>query len=349
MSVYRESRREETPIPSAPRRGSTPLAFLTMVVAGALLSVQARANGALTDQLSSAPLAGAVSFAVGTAAIAVVAAMSMHRTSRAVRRLAATPRVRGTVVASGAAGAFLIVVSASAATRIGVSLLTICLVAGMTTAALIFDRIGLAPGGRRAVTGPRLVGGALALSAIVVVGAGDTSGHVQFVIIAVVCLAGAAAAFQTAINGGLIDAIGSAVVVTLGVFASGLVLLACVVGGTLVFGSTHQIDWPSDPWPYTGGLYGVLFVIAAAITVARLGVLRSTIATLVGQISAAIIIDSVAPQGSDGVQPTTFVGLALIFVAAVIASRASPPVGTADLADAPDPSTRLEYDAASDA
>jgi transporter family-2 protein len=242
------------------------------------------------------------------------------------------------VVASAGAGALLIVVTAGAAPRIGVSLLTICLVAGMTAGALAFDRLGLAPGGRRPITPPRLAGALLALLAVVVIGVPGAGGDFQAAVFATVCGAGAAAAFQTAVNGRIRDAMESATVATFVVFVTALTILLAVLGVSSVVGEGRALDWPSESLPYTGGAFGALFVLAAAITVARLGVLRSTIATLLGQISAAIMLDTVAPVDAATIGPATVAGLALIFAAAVIAnlhsaSRAEPelpvPAGTA--------------------
>ena len=314
MSVYWRSQRRAGL--STAHTGLAP-AFAAMVGGGALLSLQARANGELTDRLGSALVAGAVSFAVGAVLLAALVALRPGM-RRALGRVRATP---GAIAASGAAGAVLIVVTASAAPRIGVSLLTICLVAGMTAGALVFDRLGLAPGGRRPVTTPRLAGALLALTAVIVIGIPNArGGDFQAAVFATVCGAGAAAAFQTAINGRIRDTLDSAAVATLAVFATALGMLLAMLAASALLGDVHALDWPGEPWPYAGGLFGALFVLAAAVTVARLGVLRSTIATLVGQIGTAVVLDTVTPVDAAPVGPATLAGLGLIFAAAVIAN-----------------------------
>jgi transporter family-2 protein len=287
------------------------------VAIGAMLAAQTRINGALGKH-TGAIVAAVVSFAVGLALLTVSVAVS-SRARAGFARLRRTP-VRRWWYFGGVAGAAVVASSAAAAPEVGVSLVTVLVVAGMTAGGLAVDAAGLGPSGRVPANRMRVAGTLLAIVAVSI-GAIGQHGTFRPGLLALVGVAGVAGAGQQAANGQLRAASGDARVAAFINFAVGLLallLLAVVVGLT---GHLPAIHWPGDPWLYVGGLLGVVFIGVSAALVARLGVLRLTLGTVSGQVVGALVIDAIAPSPGLTLTAATVVGAALTLVAVAVTVR----------------------------
>lgn len=112
-----------------------------------------------------------------------------------------------------------------------------------------------------------------------------------------VCLAaGAGLAVQAPVNA------------TLARHAGGLTMAACLsflVGFLVLLALTAlRGDWPppatlaSAPWwAWTGGLFGIVFLLATSWSVGQVGVLTTLAAAILGQLLAAIIVDRIGAFG----------------------------------------------------
>ena len=127
-------------------------------------------------------------------------------------------------------------------------------------------------------------------------------------------VAGAAVSFQSPINAVLARSTGileSALVS----FSVGWVVLAAVV---VAFGSgSLRAATSVAPWQLIGGSLGALYVASIVVAAPRIGATGVQVASLVGQLAAALIIDQLGwfgiPQRSaDGQR---LAGVALMFVA----------------------------------
>jgi transporter family-2 protein len=296
----------------------TTLALAAAVFCGALVALQARVNGELATHLHDSLLAAVVSFGSGLVVIAVIV-VARRSARQAWRRLRDVPWWSRL---GGIGGATLVAAGAYAAPRIGVALLTVAIVAGQTTGGLFVDRAGLGPGGRHAITAPRLGGALLCVVAVVLSVAGKGRGDAHVLLLLVVVVAGLLISVQQALNGRVRAQTGDAGVTTLLNF---LVGSAALVLAYAVFSSHPAAHWPGPDewWLYVGGSLGVIFIAVAAVTVRLLGVLRLGLATVAGQLVGAIVLDLVAPAQGQGVAPATVVGALLTFVAVGISGRAS--------------------------
>ena len=285
--------------------------LLATVLAGALLSVQARINGALAGELGSAVLTALVSFAVGTVALAVL----VLGTGR--RRCARAPRDAGDRrwwwFTGGLGGALLVATSAVAVPRIGVALLGVGVVAGQTAGSLAVDEVGLSPRGRQPVTVARVAGVVLAVAALALGATGDRA-DLRLGLLALIALAGAGVAAQQAANGHLQRLTGEPLVAALISFTVGTLALAAVAAAISASGRIGEVDWPSGVGLYLGGLCGATYITLAAAAVARLGVLRLTLASVAGQLLGAVLLDLTRPAAA-GPRPATVAACLLTFVA----------------------------------
>jgi transporter family-2 protein len=287
------------------------------VVIGAMLAAQTRINGQLGKH-TGAIVAAVVSFAVGLTVLAIAVAASSHA-RHGFARLRRAP-VRKWWYLGGVAGAAVVGSSAAAAPEVGVSLVTVLVVAGMTAGGLVVDAAGLGPSGRVPANPTRIFGTLLAIAAVSV-GAIGQHGSFRPGLLALVGLSGVAGAGQQAANGQLRAAAGDVRVAAFINFAVGLlslVLLAVIVG---LAGHLPAIHWPTQAWLYVGGLLGVVFIGVSAGLVARLGVLRLTLGTVSGQVIGALVIDAIAPTSGLKLTVATVVGALLTLVAVAITVR----------------------------
>ena len=80
--------------------------------------------------------------------------------------------------------------------------------------------------------------------------------------------AGAAVAFQSAFNGRITATTGDPIAATSVNVAVGTAALAVIVGCLAVTGNLDPLEWPSEPWLYTGGAFGVTIVLSLAVATA---------------------------------------------------------------------------------
>jgi transporter family-2 protein len=303
-------------------RAQTSADLVLMVLAGGLLAGQARINGSLDHRLggssADAVLTAFVSFAFGTVVL-LCALLITRRGSRGSLR-SPTARIRWWFCIGGLGGAALVSASAAAAPVMGVALLSVCTVAGQTTGSLAVDEAGFAPSGRQPVTGGRMAGALLAIIAMVIGAAGQRHGTAAPGLYLALGGAGVLVAGQQAVNGRLSQATGSPTLAAAVSFAGGTIALGLSAAVLALTSAYAGLEWPSAPWLYVGGLGGAIYIALGAATVARLGVLRLTLASVAGQLAGSMLLDVVAPAG-EGLSATTVLSVCLTFGAVALVGR----------------------------
>lgn len=287
---------------------------VTVVAAGGLIGLQGRINGELGARLHAPVLAAFVSFAVGTVALAMAVAW---RQRDPLRRLRTTP-TRWWWWLGGLAGAAVVAGTAEGVPQVGVALVSVCIVAGTAVGALAVDEAGLGPAGRQPLTAVRLLGAALAVGAVAIGAVGAGHAATRPALFAALFAAGAASAVQQAANGRMRQATASTAVASLVSFAGGTAALAAYTGASGRFGTS---GWPPQWWLYVGGLLGAVYIALAAASVHRLGVLRLSLATVAGQLLAAVVLDLAWPAPGTSLHGTTVVGAVLTVGAVAVTGR----------------------------
>lgn len=307
--------------PAGPRSRRTTVALSAAVAAGALVALQQRVNGELKTELGDAVLTALISF--GTGLVVLLALVAARPASR--RAFAVVRRVPPWMLLGGLGGASVVAVGAAATPVIGVALLTVGLVAGQTSGALVVDRVGLGPGGVRAVTSPRVAGAVLCLVAVAISVTGETARAASPVLLVLVVVTGFLISVQQALNGRVRRATGDAAVATLVNFVVGTTALAAALLLTSLVAGLDVGTWPGpDRWYlYTGGPMGATFIAVAALVVHRLGVLRLGLAVIAGQLVGALVLDLTLPVTGDPVGALTVLGVALTLVAVAVSGRAA--------------------------
>lgn len=290
--------------------------MLVAVAVGAGISVQLFLNGRLGQSLGSFELAAAANTTTALLALIVVAALSGTR-ERAVTQLRVQPMHRRWHWFIGITGAYMVLLAAFAAPRLGVALLIVALVAGQTAGGLAVDHFGASPAGRQPVTLPRIVGAALALIAVAI-GALGAPVDPQPLLLGLVVLAGAISALQQAVLGHLARSTGEPVAAGVINFVVGALVL--VVIALALTGGIAPNGWSSaPPVQWLGGLIAAVMTVIIARLVPRIGVLRLMLALVAGQTIGALVLDLVVP-GTGGVTAATLFGVLLTLAAVAIGS-----------------------------
>lgn len=287
--------------------------------AGVLVAVQSRVNGGLSQELGNGYVAAAVSFGSGLVIMCIVLACS--RAGRAgfaaVRQEVAHHRLPWWALCGGAAGAFFVLNQGLVAPSLGLALFTVGIVAGQVLGGLVFDLIGLGPGGRIAPTLQRVIGTVLAILAVGVAVVAEMAGGHAVWLVAVPVVIGAGMAWQSSVNGLVRSAAQSAVTATFINFAVGAtILIVAALVSVAVQG--FPTGWPTNPGMYIGGFVGTIFIALAAILVRSAGVLLLSMSNVAGQLIAAVVFEIALPLA--GVSAGQLVGAAVALLAVVVAA-----------------------------
>lgn len=297
-------------------------------LAGMLVATQSRINGGLSLQLGNPYVTAAVSFGIGMLVILVVLLLNSRarRGISMVRLELARRRLPLWALTGGACGAFFVLTQGLVATSLGLALFTVGIVAGQVLGGLIFDRAGVGPGGKVALSSQRMIGTALAILAValsVIADLIDAESGTHLLLMLVPVLAGVGVAFQSAVNGLVRSAAQHALTATFFNFLVGTVVL--VIAAAVSIGiSGWPEHWPSDPWYYTGGAVGVVFIAIASVLVRTAGVLLLSMSNVAGQLLASVAFEAVAPFAgglSAGLLAGVAVALVAVFIAAIPVRR----------------------------
>ena len=139
---------------------------------------------------------------------------------------------------------------------------------------------------------------------------------------AMIILVGAALAFQAPVNAALARSLGDPVWAAAMQFGIGFALLlslAMMRGQGPSIGQVKTIPW----WALTGGLLGAVWVLAAIWSVPRLGLVTMFAAMILGQMIAALLIDSGGVFGLDvrDISLTRVAAIALVACGVVLSYR----------------------------
>lgn len=294
------------------------------VLVGILAAVQARINGELAVRIGDGFVAAAVSFTSGLVILLILSAVlrsgrqGAHALATGIRRHA----IPWWMLMAGAAGALNVVTQSLTVGVLGVSLFTVGIVAGQVMCGLLLDRIGFGPRGMIAITGRRLIGGALALGAVLVSLGGTVHTDLPIWLVLMPFAAGVGIAWQQATNGRLSQRVAAPLTATLVNFLVGttILVIAAVVHATVV---GTPLSFPPELWLYFGGAIGVIYIVMSAFLMGFTGVLVFGLAVVFGQLVTSVALDMVwAPAAGQSIAvQVMMVVLSLAAVAIVSAPR----------------------------
>jgi bacterial/archaeal transporter family-2 protein len=299
------------------------LLFGTLTVfAGALSSVQSRANGQLSVDIHNSIGAAVISNIVGwTLLWFLIIGRRRERTGFRTLFLSIKHReLKWWELLGGAGGGYFLAVQSFAVPQIGVGIFTICGVAGQTASSLLVDKIGLSMGGRQLVTWPRVTAAGLTLLAVAISVYPDL-GKVNFKVVTVVLafLVGVVGSFQYALNSRVNHVSQRPLVTTWLNFTVGLTFLLVALAVNLArHGSIGTL--PTNLWVYIGGPIGLIFIAVASNVVRHLGVLNFILFSVTGQLIGALLLDWLLPAHKGALSGYLIFGTAMT-LGSIVLSR----------------------------
>ena len=290
-------------------------------LSGAMIALQARANGELSHRLDNGLQAALVSFSSGLLIILIITPFSPH-IKEGIRNLrGAISRheiARGKLFA-GALGGSFVAIQTQIVPLIGVAIYSVASIAGQTAMSLVVDRIGLTGGGKKLISPRRVIAAVLTVVAVLVsVWDRIDAKNLSMIAVTAGCIAGAVVGVQRALNGQINEYSHQSFTTSLLNFITGTTFLVILILAGVALGKNHLSPLPAGPWwIYTGGVIGVIYIAFTSTIVQHLGVLTFTLFSVGGQLAGSLIIDLVSPTDGVSVSAYLVTGLAMTYIGVI--------------------------------
>jgi transporter family-2 protein len=294
---------------------------LLAALSGLMIALQARANGELSQRLNNGLEAALVSFGSGLIIIAVIAVFNpaIKEGIKNLRVAVANKEIAQWKLLAGALGGGFVAIQTHIVPLIGVAIYSVASIAGQTAISLVVDRIGMTGGGKKLISGRRVVAAVLTVLAVFV-SVFDRIDAKNLSLFAVVlgCIAGAVVGVQRALNGQINEHSHQSFTTSLLNFITGTSLLVILILGGVLIGKIELVPLPAGPWwIYTGGVIGVIYIAFTSTIVQHLGVLTFTLFSVGGQLVGSLVIDLISPTNGVNVSAYLVTGIVMTYLGVI--------------------------------
>jgi transporter family-2 protein len=294
---------------------------LLAALSGAMIALQARANGELSHRLDNGLQAALVSFGSGLMIILIITPFSSHIKDgiKNLRSAVANKEIARWKLFAGALGGSFVAIQTQIVPLIGVAIYSVASIAGQTAMSLIVDRIGLTGGGKKLITPRRVIAAVLTVVAVLVsVWDRIDANNLSMLAVTAGCIAGAVVGVQRALNGQINEHSHQSFTTSLLNFITGTTFLVILILIGVALGKNELSPLPAGPWwIYTGGVIGVIYIAFTSTIVQHLGVLTFTLFSVGGQLAGSLIIDLVSPTDGVSVSAYLITGLAMTYIGVI--------------------------------
>ena len=290
-------------------------------LSGAMIALQARANGELSHRLDNGLQAALVSFSSGLLIILLITPFSPHIKEgiRNLRGAISRKEIARWKLFAGALGGSFVAIQTQIVPLIGVAIYSVASIAGQTAMSLVVDRIGLTGGGKKLISPRRVMAAVLTVLAVLVsVWDRIDANNLSMIAVTAGCVAGAVVGVQRALNGQINEHSHQSFTTSLLNFITGTTFLVILILVGVALGKNELSPLPAGPWwIYTGGVIGVIYIAFTSTIVQHLGVLTFTLFSVGGQLAGSLIIDLVSPTDGVSVSAYLVTGLAMTYIGVI--------------------------------
>jgi transporter family-2 protein len=290
-------------------------------LSGAMIALQARANGELSHRIDNGLQAALVSFSSGLLIILIITPFSPHIKEGIANLRSAIGRkeIARWKLFAGALGGSFVAIQTQIVPLIGVAIYSVASIAGQTAMSLVVDRIGLTGGGKKLISPRRVLAAVLTVIAVLVsVWDRIDANNLSMLAVTAGCIAGAVVGVQRALNGQINEYSHQSFTTSLLNFITGTSFLIILIFAGVALGKNHLSPLPAGPWwIYTGGVIGVIYIAFTSTIVQHLGVLTFTLFSVGGQLAGSLIIDLVSPTDGVSISAYLVTGLAMTYVGVI--------------------------------
>lgn len=294
---------------------------LLAALSGAMIALQARANGELSHRLNNGLQAALVSFSSGLLIIFVISLFNSKIKDgiKNLRTAVANKEIARWKLFAGALGGSFVAIQTQIVPLIGVAIYSVASIAGQTAMSLVVDRIGLTGGGKKLISPRRVLAAVLTVLAVLVsVWDRIDANNLSMFAVTAGGIAGAIVGVQRALNGQINEYSHQSFTTSLLNFATGTSFLIILITAGLILGKNELSPLPSGPWwIYTGGVIGVIYIAFTSTIVQHLGVLTFTLFSVGGQLVGSLVIDLVSPTKGVSVSAYLVTGIVMTYAGVI--------------------------------
>ena len=294
---------------------------LLAALSGAMIAIQARANGELSHRLNNGLQAALISFGSGLIILFAITLFNakIKEGIKNLRQSVASKEIARWKLFAGALGGSFVAIQSQIVPLIGVAIFSVASIAGQTAMSLIVDRIGLTGGGKKLISPRRVLAAFLTVIAVLVsvLDRIDAKNLSMFAVIVGV-IGGAIVGVQRALNGQINEHSQQSFTTSLVNFTTGTAFLLVLIFVGLIMDGNELSALPSGPWwIYTGGIIGVIYIAFTSTIVQHLGVLTFTLFSVGGQLIASLVIDLISPTDGVSVSAYLVTGIVMTYAGVV--------------------------------
>ena len=294
---------------------------LLAALSGAMIAIQARANGELSQRLNNGLQAALISFGSGLIILFAITLFNakIKEGIKNLRQSVANKEIARWKLFAGALGGSFVAIQSQIVPLIGVAIFSVASIAGQTAMSLIVDRIGLTGGGKKLISPRRVLAAFLTVLAVLVsvLDRIDAKNLSMFAVIVGV-IGGAIVGVQRALNGQINEHSQQSFTTSLVNFTTGTAFLLVLIIVGLILDGNELSALPSGPWwIYTGGIIGVIYIAFTSTIVQHLGVLTFTLFSVGGQLIASLVIDLFSPTDGVSVSAYLVTGIVMTYAGVV--------------------------------
>jgi transporter family-2 protein len=294
---------------------------LLAALSGAMIALQARANGELSHRLNNGLQAALVSFSSGLLIIFVISLFNSKIKDgiKNLRTAVANKEIARWKLFAGALGGSFVAIQTQIVPLIGVAIYSVASIAGQTAMSLVVDRIGLTGGGKKLISPRRVLAAVLTVLAVLVsVWDRIDANNLSMFAVTAGGIAGAIVGVQRALNGQINEYSHQSFTTSLLNFATGTSFLIILITAGLILGKNELSPLPSGPWwIYTGGVIGVIYIAFTSTIVQHLGVLTFTLFSVGGQLVGSLVIDLISPTKGVSVSAYLVTGIVMTYAGVI--------------------------------
>jgi len=294
---------------------------LLAALSGAMIAIQARANGELSQRLNNGLQAALISFGSGLIILFAITLFNakIKEGIKNLRQSVDNKEIARWKLFAGALGGSFVAIQSQIVPLIGVAIFSVASIAGQTAMSLIVDRIGLTGGGKKLISPRRVLAAFLTVVAVFVsvLDRIDAKNLSMFAVIVGV-IGGAIVGVQRALNGQINEHSQQSFTTSLLNFMTGTAFLLVLIIAGMLLGGNELSPLPSGPWwVYTGGIIGVIYIAFTSTIVQHLGVLTFTLFSVGGQLIASLVIDLISPTDGVSVSAYLVTGIVMTYAGVV--------------------------------
>jgi transporter family-2 protein len=294
---------------------------LLAALSGAMIAIQARANGELSQRLNNGLQAALISFGSGLIILFAITLFNakIKEGIKNLRQSVASKEIARWKLFAGALGGSFIAIQSQIVPLIGVAIFSVASIAGQTAMSLIVDRIGLTGGGKKLISPRRVLAAFLTVLAVLVsVWDRIDANNLSMLAVFVGITGGAIVGVQRALNGQINEHSQQSFTTSLVNFTTGTAFLLVLIIVGLIMDGNELSALPSGPWwIYTGGIIGVIYIAFTSTIVQHLGVLTFTLFSVGGQLIASLVIDLISPTDGVSVSAYLVTGIVMTYAGVV--------------------------------